>query len=129
MRLPRRGGSLDQLGNGQIRRTLKTPVRLGTNGVYYVSYLFNSPGKKGGDKIRLSLCSSEATLPSEGWMRLHFGKYKSDFVFGYLAGRRFTTRLPLDKKPTYLLAGCQDRRLPRGAGSDVCDRLPSRSAG
>ncbi len=103
VRGPQRGGFLDQFGDGQIRRALKTPVRLDTNGVYYVSFLFNSPGKKGSDKIRLSLCSSQATLPSEGWMRLHFGKYKSDLVFGYLAGRRFTTRLPLNKKTTYLL--------------------------
>ncbi len=100
---PGHGGSLDQLGDGQVRRSLKTPVRLDTNGVYYVSYLFSSPGKEGGDKLRLSLRSSQATLPSEGSMKLHFGKYKSDFVFGYLAGRRFMTRLPLEKKAIYLL--------------------------
>lgn len=96
-------GSLDHIGDGQVRRTLKTPLRLDTNGVYFVSYLFKSLGKAGSDKLRLSLCSSQATLPSEGWMKLHFGKNKSDMVFGYLASRRFMTRLPLDKKTTYLL--------------------------
>jgi hypothetical protein len=97
------GGAIDHQGSGQIRRALEKPIRLDRNGVCFLSYLFHSSGTEGGDKLRLTLCNSEATEASEGWMRLHFGKYKSDYLFGYLAGRRFTTRLPLDKRATYLL--------------------------
>ncbi|HKB05478.1 MAG TPA: hypothetical protein VKD90_24855, partial [Gemmataceae bacterium] len=101
------GGSFDYTGFTKAFRKLKTPVRLDTDGVYYLSYLFRHHGPPADpvNAVAVLLWPDADARTQEGdrQRRLNIGVGGANQVFTLLQGAGSRTPLPLTYGVTYLL--------------------------
>jgi hypothetical protein len=103
--LPMAGGCLDYTGFARYVRQLATPVRLDTDEVYYLSFLFRryGPATDAVNTVSLQLRTSEELKEQNPHQRLHIGVGKSNRLFTVFDRARAGTPLPLKYGETYLL--------------------------
>ena len=104
---PAVGGSFDFRGFTKAFRRLETPVRLDTDGVYYLSYLFrhNGPPSDPTNAVAVLLWPDEDGRAQDGdpRRRLNIGVGGANQLFTHLGGVGSRTPLPLSYGETYLL--------------------------
>jgi hypothetical protein len=101
------GGSFDYIGFTKAFRKLKQPVRLDSDGVYYMSYLFrhNGPPADPTNAVAVLLWTDDDARTQEGdrQRRLNIGVGGNNQVFTHIGGAGSRTPLPLTYGETYLL--------------------------
>jgi hypothetical protein len=101
------GGSFDYVGFTKAFRKLSRPVRLDTDGVYYMSYLFRHHGPPADptNAVAVLLWTDEDARAQDGdrQRRLNIGVGGSNQVFTHIGGAGSRTPLPLTYGETYLL--------------------------
>lgn len=104
---PSRGGCIDYVGFAKYWRRLRTPVRLDTDGVYYMSYLFRRSGPPADDINAVAVLLRTADdLPhkkEDTRLRLNIGVGGPNQLFTHLERVGSRTPLPLSYDRTYLL--------------------------
>jgi hypothetical protein len=105
--VPAVGGSFDYTGFTKAFRKLKTPIRLDTDGVYYLSFLVrhHGPPTDPVNAVAVLLWPDADARVQEGdrQRRLNVGIGGSNQVFTLLQGVGSRTPLPLTYGETYLL--------------------------
>jgi ferric-dicitrate binding protein FerR (iron transport regulator) len=103
--VPSIGGSFDYLGFAKYWRRLATPVRLDTEGVYYLSFLFRRQGPPADELNALAvlLRTSEELQNEDPRKRLNVGVGGVNQLFTHLQKIGCRTPLPLSYGETYLL--------------------------
>jgi anti-sigma factor RsiW len=106
--VPAVGGAFDYTGFTKSFRRLATPVRLGEDGTYYLSYLFRHQGPPVADDptnavaVLFWTAEDAATQLGDPRRRLNVG-VGSNQLFTHLEGSGSRTPLPLTYGETYLL--------------------------
>jgi ferric-dicitrate binding protein FerR (iron transport regulator) len=104
---PARGGCIDYTGFAKYWRRLATPVRLDTDGVYYLSYLFRRSGPPADEVNAVAVLLRTADdLPlkkEDSHLRLNIGVGGPNQLFTHLQRVGSRTSLPLSYDRTYLL--------------------------
>jgi ferric-dicitrate binding protein FerR (iron transport regulator) len=105
--VPPVGGSFDFRGFTKAFRRLETPVRLDTDGVYYLSYLFRHHGPPADptNAVAVLFWPDEDAHRQDGdpRRRLNVGVGGANQLFTHLGGVGSRTPLPLTYGETYLL--------------------------
>src|SRR5262249_28095868 len=99
------GGSFDYTGFAKYHRKLATPVRLDTDGVYFLSYLFRRHGPQADplNAVAVLLRPDDEISKDESWRRLNVGVGGWTQLFTHLQRVGSRTPLPLRYGETYLL--------------------------
>lgn len=104
---PAVGGCFDYTGFTEYYRRLATPVRMNTDEVYYLSFLFRRHGPQADpvNAVAVLLRTSEEFRKEkrDHRKRLNVGVDRSNHVFTHLGGVGTRTPLPLSNGETYLL--------------------------
>ncbi len=104
---PSRGGCVDYVGFAKYWRRLATPVRLDSDGVYYLSYLFRRSGPPEDEINAVGILLRTADdLPhkkEDSRLRLNIGVGGPNQLFTHLQKVGSRTPLPLSYDKTYLL--------------------------
>ena len=104
---PAVGGSFDYTGFTKAFRKLKTPVRLDTDGVYYLSYLVRHHGPPTDPVNAVAVLlwpdADARTQDGDRQRRLNVGVGGANQVFTHVQGVGSRTPLPLTYGETYLL--------------------------
>jgi hypothetical protein len=85
---------------GAVHRKLATPLRLDTNSVYYLSFLFQRDNESPKKYLALTLRNPKDAGPNQ---RLVMGVAGSNVVFAQFEGGGARTALPLDYEKPYLV--------------------------
>jgi hypothetical protein len=105
--VPAVGGSVDYTGFAKYFRRLRVPVRLDSDGVYYLSYLFRREGPPADplNAVAILLWTDEdyRTQSEDRRQRLNIGVGGVNQLFTHLQGVGCRTPLPLTYGQTYLL--------------------------
>jgi hypothetical protein len=105
--LPSIGGSFDAAGNVKFQRQLVTPVNMGEDGVYYLSFLFRRHGQPTDSVNALTVVLRPTDAPARDrddfGERLNIGIGASNQLFAHLLGVCSRVPLPLSNGETYLL--------------------------
>jgi ferric-dicitrate binding protein FerR (iron transport regulator) len=101
------GGSFDYTGFAKYWRRLETPVRLDTDGVYYLSFLFRREGPQGDPvnavAVLLRTDTEFHTKQENPRSRLNIGVGGPNELFTHLQSVGSRTPVPLSNGTTYLL--------------------------
>ncbi|HXG12323.1 MAG TPA: hypothetical protein VNK04_21385, partial [Gemmataceae bacterium] len=108
--VPAIGGSFDYAGFAKYFRRMATPVRLDTDGVYYLSFLFRRDGPPADPLSAVAVLlrtdeELERELNGEGdqRLRLNIGVDRTNHLFTHLHRVGIQTPLPMSYGETYLL--------------------------
>jgi ferric-dicitrate binding protein FerR (iron transport regulator) len=103
--LPSVGGSFDYLGFAKYWRRLATPVRLDTDGVYYLSFLFRREGPPADplNAVAVLLRTTDELKTEDSRFRLNVGVGGANELFTHLQRVGSRTPVPLSYGKTYLL--------------------------
>jgi hypothetical protein len=106
--VPTVGGSFEHAGFAKSWRRLAVPVRLDTDGVYYLSYLFrrDNPAPHPIDSAGILFWTDEDYQQKKNedfWKRLSIGVMKSNVVYTQLQRMKASKSVPLDDGVTYFL--------------------------
>lgn len=99
---------LDRLGNralwkdgiGEIGRMAETPIDLGVDGVYYISFLFR---RDAGDQKKYFQFRLHQNRDWDNEKMLHMGVAHPSIAFIDFCGQSARTHLPLDKDTAYIV--------------------------
>jgi hypothetical protein len=106
--VPAVGGSFEHAGFAKSWRRLAVPVRLDTDGVYYLSYLFRRDNQALHpiDSAGILFWTDEDYQQKKNedfWKRLSIGVMKSNAVYTRLQRMKASKSVPMDDGVTYLL--------------------------
>jgi hypothetical protein len=103
--VPAVGGSFDYTGFARYWRRLATPVRLDTEGVYYLSFLFRREGPPAEplNAVAVLLRTGDEVRKEDPALRLNVGVGGVNELFTHLQHVGSRTPLPLSYGQTYLL--------------------------
>jgi hypothetical protein len=106
--VPAVGGSFEHAGFAKSWRRLAVPVRLDTDGVYYLSYLFrrDNPAPHPIDSAAILFWTDEDYQQKKNedfWKRLSVGVMKSNVVYTHLQRMKARKTIDMDDGVTYLL--------------------------
>jgi hypothetical protein len=102
---PAAGGCFDYTGFAKYWRRLATPVRLDTDAVYYLSFLFRRQGPQGDplNAVAVLLRTTAELQTEDASKRLNVGVGGANELFTHLHRVGSRTPLPLSYGQTYLL--------------------------
>ncbi len=105
--VPSIGGCFDYTGFAKYQRRLATPIRLDTDGVYYLSFVFRryGPSTDPVNAVALLLRTTAGIKKdkADAHNRLNIGVGGANQLFTHLGGAGSRTPLPLNYGETYLL--------------------------
>jgi hypothetical protein len=103
--VPSVGGSFDYVGFAKYWRRLATPVRLDTDGVYYLSFLFRREGPPADplNAVAVLLRTTDELKTEDSRLRLNVGVGGANELFTHLQRVGSRTPVPLSYGKTYLL--------------------------
>jgi hypothetical protein len=98
-------GSFDYTGFAKYQRKLLTPIRLDTDGVYYLSFLFRQEGPPADpiNAVAILFRTSDELKHEDSSLRLNIGVGGANQLFTHLQKVGSRTSLPLSYGVTYLL--------------------------
>ena len=102
---PSVGGSFDYRGFAKYQRRLATPIRLDTDAVYYLSFLFcrHAPSSDPVNTVAVLLRTTEEMERSDSRKRLNIGVKGTNQLFMQLGSTGTRAPLPLNYGEPYLL--------------------------
>jgi hypothetical protein len=106
--VPAVGGSFEHTGFAKSWRRLAVPIRLDTDGVYYLSYLFQRDNSAPHpiDSAGILFWTDEDYQQKKNedfWKRLNIGVMKSNTVYTRLQRMKASKSVPMEDGVTYLL--------------------------